>query len=98
MRLSDQHKAIIEMVCGDMVTQIVAEGEATQWAAMMRMRDQHGVIIKRWPPEILKAYQTAWNEVVAEESAANPNFKKVYDSYAAFRANYALWHDYGFMK
>ena len=96
--LSDQHKAIIEMVCGDMVTQIVAEGEATQWAAMTRMRDQHGVMIKRWPPEILKAYQTAWNEVVAEESAANPNFKKVYDSYAAFRANYALWHDYGFMK
>ena len=57
-----------------------------------------GVLFKRWSPEILVALQTAWNEVVAEESAANPNFRHVYDSYAAFRDNYALWHDYGFMK
>jgi TRAP-type mannitol/chloroaromatic compound transport system substrate-binding protein len=96
--LSDQHKAIIEQACGDMLRQIMAEGEATQWAAMKRMRDEHGVQIKRWPPAILKAYEETWNEVVAEESKANPNFKKVYDSYSAFRANYAIWRDYGYLQ
>ncbi|MBI1396112.1 MAG: C4-dicarboxylate ABC transporter [Betaproteobacteria bacterium] len=96
--LSDQHKAIIEQACGDMVRHIMAEGEATQWAAMKAMRDEHGVIIKTWPPEIMKAYRKAWDEVVAEESAANPNFKKVYDSYSQFRSNYALWREYGYLR
>ncbi len=96
--LADSQKAIIEQACGDMIRQIMAEGEATQWKAMMTMRDQHGVQIKRWPPEILKAYEKAWSEVVADESAANPNFKKVYDSYSAFRSNYAIWREYGYLQ
>jgi TRAP-type mannitol/chloroaromatic compound transport system substrate-binding protein len=96
--LSDQHKAILEESCSDSLLQILAEGEATQWAAMKRMRDEHGVKIMRWSPEILKAYEKAWNEVVADESKANPNFKKVYDSYSTFRANYAIWRDYGYLQ
>jgi TRAP-type mannitol/chloroaromatic compound transport system substrate-binding protein len=96
--LADQQKAVIELACGDMVRQIMAEGEATQWKAMKDMRDKHGVKIMRWSPEILAAYEKAWNEVVADESASNPNFKKVYESYAAFRENYAIWRDYGYLN
>jgi len=96
--LSDQHQAIIELVCSDMLRQIMAEGEATQWAAMQEMREKNGVKIMRWPAEIMKAYETAWNEVIVEESAANPNFKRVYDSYSKFRQNYALWRDYGYLQ
>ncbi len=95
--LADQQQAVIEQACGDMVRQIMAEGEATQWKAMKNMRDEHGVKLMRWPPEIMKAYEKAWKEVVAEESATNANFKKVYDSYAAFRTNYAIWRDYGYL-
>jgi TRAP-type mannitol/chloroaromatic compound transport system substrate-binding protein len=96
--LADSQKAIIEQACGDMVRQIMAEGEATQWRAMKEMRDKHGVQIKRWPPEILEAYRKAWNEVVADEVATNPNFKKVYDSYSAFRDNYSIWREYGYLQ
>ena len=96
--LSDQHKAIIELACGDTLLGMIAEGEATQWKAMKEMRDKHGVKIMRWPPEIMKAYEKVWNEVVAEESASNPNFKRIYDSYSKFRAEYALWRDYGYLK
>jgi len=38
------------------------------------------------------------NEVVAEESARNPSFKRVYDSYAQFRRGYAVWRDHGYLK
>ena len=88
--LSDQNKAIIEVACGDAIRQIMAEGEATQWTAMKQMRDEHGVKIMRWPPAIMKAYEKAWKEVIAEESAANPNFRKAYNSYSKFRENYAI--------
>jgi len=95
--LADQQKAVIELACGDMVRQIMAEGEATQWKAMKNMRDEHGVKLMRWSPAIMNAYEKAWKEVVAEESATNPNFKKVYASYSDFRKNYAIWRDYGYL-
>ena len=31
------------------------------------------------------------------ESDANPNFKKVYDSYSTSRDNYAIWREYGYL-
>ena len=33
----------------------------------------------------------AANEVYAETSAKNPDFKKIYDSFAAFRGDQYLW-------
>jgi len=96
--LSDQHKAVIELACGDMIQDMIAEGEATQWKAMQEMRDKNGVKIMRWPPEIMRALEKAWNEVVAEESAKNPNFKRIYQSYSKFRADYALWREYGYLQ
>ncbi len=96
--LSDTHKAVIEQACGDMLRHIMAQGEATQWAAMKRMRDKHGVQIRRWPPQVLAAFEKTWNEVAAEEAAANPNFKRAYESYRQFRENYAIWREYGYLQ
>ena len=95
---TDQQKAILEVTCGDMIREVAALSEASQYKAMREMRDKNGVKIMRWSPEILKAYETAWNEVVAEESAKNPNFKKVWESYSKFRADYAIWREYGYLQ
>ena len=96
--LSDQHKAMIEQACGDLTRDVMAEGEATQFKAMREMQDKYGVQIKKWSPEIMAAYEKAWNEVVAEESASNPNFKRVWESYSKFRGDYAIWRDAGYLK
>jgi TRAP-type mannitol/chloroaromatic compound transport system substrate-binding protein len=95
--LSDQHKAILEQACGDTLQDMIAEGEATQWKAMKELRDKHGVKLMRWPPEMLKAMEKAWAEVAAEEAAKNPNFKRVHESFTKFRADYAVWREYGYM-
>jgi TRAP-type mannitol/chloroaromatic compound transport system substrate-binding protein len=96
--LPESQRALLAMACGDMVRHTAAEGESMQWEAMQAMRDKHGVQIRRWPPEIMAALVKAWAEVVEEESAANPNFKRVYESYSTFRKNYALWREYGYLK
>jgi TRAP-type mannitol/chloroaromatic compound transport system substrate-binding protein len=96
--LADTQKATIELACGDLIREIVAEGEATQFKAMREMQDKNGVQIKRWSPEIMAALEKAWTEVIVEESAKNPSFKRVYDSYAAFRKDYAIWRDNGYLK
>jgi TRAP-type mannitol/chloroaromatic compound transport system substrate-binding protein len=55
------------------------------------MRDKHNVKIRRWPDNFLKAYEKAWLEVVAEESAKDALFKKVADSYFAYRKDFKVW-------
>lgn len=88
--LSERHKAILELACGDMVREMVAESEAVQVDALKELTAR-GVQLRRWPAPMLVEFEKAWREVVAEESAKNPNFKRVYESYAMFRKNYATW-------
>jgi TRAP-type mannitol/chloroaromatic compound transport system substrate-binding protein len=96
--MSDQHKAIIELACSDQMREAIAEGEALQWKAIKEMQEKSGVQIKRWPPEIITAYEKAWNEVVTEESSKNPSFRRVWASYSKFRGDYAIWRDHGYLK
>lgn len=88
--LDDRYKATIELACGDIIREMIAKGEAAQGKALKELQAE-GVKVRRWPAPMLVELEKAWNEVVAEESAKNPNFKRVYDSYAAFRKNYATW-------
>jgi TRAP-type mannitol/chloroaromatic compound transport system substrate-binding protein len=91
--LPDRHKAIIEIACGDTMRESIADGESRQWRAMKEMQAE-GVELRRWSPEILVAFENAWKEVVDEESAKNPNFARVYESYANFRDNYSIWRHF----
>lgn len=88
--LDDRYKAVIELACGDLVREMVAEGEAAQLKALKEL-EAEGVKLRRWPAPMLVEFEKAWQEVAAEQSAKNPNFKRVYDSYAAFRKSYATW-------
>jgi TRAP-type mannitol/chloroaromatic compound transport system substrate-binding protein len=77
--------------------EMIADGEAAQWKAMKEMQAE-GVRLKRWPPEMLVAFEQAWQDVIVEESAKNANFKRVYDSYAHFRENYAVWRHFNTLQ
>jgi TRAP-type mannitol/chloroaromatic compound transport system substrate-binding protein len=94
--LSDTQKAQIDMACGDNVREGLAEGEAIQGVALAELKSK-GVTIHRWPPEILQELDAAWNEVAGELAASNPNFKKVWDSYSAFREQYKIWNELGYL-
>ena len=50
-----------------------------------------GVQLRPYPAEIMQAAFTAAQEVYAETGAANPDFKKLYDPWLAFRNDGYLW-------
>ena len=50
-----------------------------------------GTQLRPFPQPVMEACYKAANEVYAETSAANADFKKVYDSMVAFRGNQYLW-------
>ncbi|WP_420349159.1 TRAP transporter substrate-binding protein [Pelagibius sp.] len=94
--LSETQKAQLEMACGDNVREGLAEGEAIQGAALAELQSK-GVTIHRWPPEVLDSLNNAWTEIASELAAENPNFKKVWDSYSAFREQYKIWDELGYL-
>jgi TRAP-type mannitol/chloroaromatic compound transport system substrate-binding protein len=95
--LSDQHKAMIETACGDSLQWSFVRSEAVQYQAMQELQKK-GVILHHWPDSILKLFDEKWQEVVEEEAAADPLFKRVYESYAAFRKQYAIWGENGYLN
>jgi len=96
--LPDQFKRIIEVAAGHQVAYTFAESEAFQFDIMAEMQAKHGVQFKRWSDDDLAKYEAAWLEVIKEESAKDPLFKKVADHYLEFRKKYAIWGDAQYMK
>jgi TRAP-type mannitol/chloroaromatic compound transport system substrate-binding protein len=95
---SDTERAAVEEVCKASMMTTMAEGEAVQLAPLARMQEEHGVTVHRWPDEILDAFKGAWEEVLAEKTAADPDFKRAWDSISAFRESYTDWSDLGYLK
>ena len=94
---SDTQKAVIQGACDALMMQMYAEGEAVQFKALKDI-EAKGVKLMKWPQNFIDAFEKAWNEVAAEQSAKSPEFKKAWDSYIAFRKDYAIWKDMGYLK
>ena len=90
-KLSAQHKRIIEVALGNVLIKNYAESEAKIPEAMRTMGSKYGVNIMRWPDATLKRFQEIWLEVLKEESAKDPVFKRVADHFYNFRAQYRIW-------
>ncbi|HRQ83189.1 MAG TPA: C4-dicarboxylate ABC transporter, partial [Azospirillaceae bacterium] len=59
--------------------------------------EKEGVKAVKLNDEILKALQKASAEVVAEEAAKDPLFKKILDSQQTFAAGYQNWKSLGYL-
>ena len=96
--LPDPYKAMLEIGLGESVQYTYAETEAKNPEAMNKMLEEYGVTNVRWTDEQLAGFEQAWSEVLEEQSASDPLFKKVADSYLAFRKLYKTWGDAQAMK
>ena len=94
--LTDAQRAMITNVCGDNIRESLAEGEVQQVQALQEIR-QRGVQIHTLPKPVMDALKQSWIQVVKEESAANPEFKKVWESLNGFRKSYAEWRGLGYL-
>ncbi len=89
--LPEQYQAALEAACGWNIQYTYAETEAANPKAMNEMLEKYGVTNKRWTDEQLAVFEKNWLEVIEEESEKDPVFKKVADSYLAFREVYRTW-------
>ncbi|MEL6519861.1 MAG: TRAP transporter substrate-binding protein [Pseudomonadota bacterium] len=89
--LDDVSKKQIEIACMANITDNFAEGEAKNFPAMVTNVEEHGVTIKQWTPEQLKAFEAAWLEVAAELAAEDEMFAKAWADLQEFREGYKTW-------
>jgi TRAP-type mannitol/chloroaromatic compound transport system substrate-binding protein len=95
--MNAQQQSIITTACRANVATGLAEGEAIQGKALKELQSK-GVTLHKWSPEMLAVFKAKWDEVAKEQSAGNVDFKKAWDSLQAYRKEYAVWKDYGFLK
>lgn len=94
--MSKGQQALVETTCKASMTNAIAEGEAMQFPVMEDAK-KNGVEIRYWNQTMLDTFQSKWDEVVAEKTAADPFFKKVWDDLSGFRARYDLWEANAFL-
>ncbi len=91
--LPKNYQMIVKLALGESVVDTYAETEAKNPKAMLEMKSKYGVTNRRWSDEDLAKLEQAWLDVLKEEAAKDPLFKKVSEDYLAFRKTYKLWGD-----
>lgn len=94
--MTEQQQKMIEVSCRANYALGMAEGEAIQGKALAELKSK-GVIIHRWPPEILDQLHSTWKEVAAEIAASDEGFREAWESLQKFREEYKVWGELGYL-
>jgi len=94
--LDDDAKAGIEAVCAANLGKSLAESEAGQFAALKELV-LAGVEVRQWKPAMIDALRNAWRSVASEQASENQDFRRVWKQLGAFREDYAIWRELGYL-
>ncbi|MEI7466420.1 MAG: TRAP transporter substrate-binding protein DctP, partial [Burkholderiales bacterium] len=89
-RLSAEYKAIVEAACAVAHIDMQARYDAKNPAALKSLV-KAGVKVLPFPKPVLDEAFKQSMQLYDELSSRNPNWKKVYDDYSAFRREQNLW-------
>ncbi len=84
------YKEVLTAACAEANNWMPAKYDSVNPQALKRLVGA-GAVLKPFPPEVMDACWKAANELYKEIGEKNANFKKIYDSYVAFRADSVLW-------
>jgi len=70
-----------------------SEMEQKNLSALQELKDRPNVQIHRFPDDVLAKLKTLTDETLAEEAANDPEFKRIYDAYQAFRQQNDAWSE-----
>lgn len=86
-------KAIVRSAVQQANLDMINEFTALNNAALQTLVNEHHVILKPFPRDLLEALKKASTETLEEVAANDPESQKVYDSFKSFLAPVSEWHD-----
>lgn len=84
-------QAVITSACRAEAEATLGEFNFRNGAALKALTEQHGVILRRYPDDVLAALGKASEEVLAELEGADDLTKRTYQSFRAFRDEAISW-------
>ena len=91
-KLPKDLQAIVRVATKAVNEDMLAEYTTRNQAALIELKDKHGVDVRAFPDDVLSKLQVLSEQVVAEVSAADPLAQKVYDSYINYRDQVKAYH------
>jgi TRAP-type mannitol/chloroaromatic compound transport system substrate-binding protein len=88
--MSSHDQTLLETACTAGVTRNLARSEALEGPVIAGF-PSIGVSAETLPEELLRELQKVSDTVLAEEAARDADFREIFASQQAFRADYALW-------
>lgn len=92
-QLPDDLKKIIETAASSTSEWVYSAMEYYNSEALQELRTKPNIEILEFPDEVLKGLKGLTATMLEEEAAGNQDFKRVYESYNAFRKQYADWSE-----
>lgn len=89
--LSDDLKAIVDVCCRAVNESMLAGYAARNQQALAQLRDEHKVVVRELPRDVLAALRRASEDVLDALVANDPFAQRVSDSYRAFRQQAMAW-------
>ncbi len=90
--LSSEHRAMIEVALSEMNSNMIYEFQAKNAATLPKLKSL-GVVIEKFPLDVVDAAKKALKEVLDEQSDANPEFDQVRLSAAKYLKLSRAWSD-----
>jgi TRAP-type mannitol/chloroaromatic compound transport system substrate-binding protein len=91
--LPEEYKQIVQSAAYEANLQMPARYDARSFDALDKLQKE-GVQVIPFPKDVLEAARKATFELVDEQAAKDPDVKKVYDSWKAFRDKIYKFHSY----
>lgn len=88
--LPPTYQAALDVACSEGVLDMVSRYDAANPVALRRLIAA-GTQLRTWPREVMQAAWRASHELYEETGARNPRFKKIWESYRAFRGDQFQW-------
>lgn len=85
-------QVIVRNACKVINLDMLAEYTARNPAALEALKNEHGVEVREFPPEVLERLRRISEEVVAELASSDPLVAEVHASYRDFQQEVQAWH------
>lgn len=89
-KTTEAQKALVDASCTAATMRGLAEGEYKNGAVLAGFQEK-GVNANQIPLDILRELKAVSQEVLEEEAANDPDFKRVYESQLEFQETYSIW-------
>ncbi len=86
-------QSIVSNACRVMNGDMLAEYTARNNSALQTLINDHGVIVRKFPGDVLNKLLALSEEVVAEIAGKDPLAAEVFQSYRSFQRQVTAWHD-----